>query len=85
MEPGTLVTTVINIKLSYPENLMLDSDSPNWCNMKGRDDIPFERYTLAIVLEARPSVLGSGRFWLKVVTSRGGIGMCFSDEVIEVL
>jgi len=84
MEPGTLVTTVLNIKLSYPENLMLDSDTPNWGNMARRDDIPFDRHTLAIVLEARPSVLGSGRFWLKVITSRGRVGMCFSDEVIEV-
>lgn len=83
MTPGTLVTTAINLKLSYPENRMRDSDSPNWGSVKG--DVPFERFTLAIVLESHPSVLGYGRFWLKIVTSRGRVGMCFSDEVIEVL
>ena len=85
MEPGTLVTTVINLKLSYPENKMKDSDAPNWGDMRGREDIPFERFTLGIVLESHSSVLGYGRFWLKIVTSQGRVGMCFSDEVIEVL
>ena len=82
MKPGTLVTTVINMKLSYPESGVFDLESPNWSLVKG--DVPFERYTLGIVLESHLSVLGSGRYWLKIATSRGGIGMCFSDEVIEV-
>lgn len=86
MEPGTLVTTVMNIKLSYPENPLRDSSNSGWGDgTKIKDDILFERYTLGIVLESRPSVLGSNKYWLKVVTARGGIGMCFSDEVVEII
>ena len=85
MGPGSLVTTVINIKLSYPENLSPRTKTSGWGTPSGSDDILFPRHTLAVILESSPSVLGRGRLWIKVVTSNGGIGCCFSDEIIEVL
>lgn len=84
MDPGTLVTTTKDLKLSYPESRTKDLDPSSWGYTRGREDIPFEKFTIGIILESYPSVLGANRFWLKIATSKGCIGMCFSDEIIKI-
>ena len=86
MKIGSLVTSKELVYLDPPEMVVGEDGESSWSEILERDsrDVPFGPNQVGVVIDIRPTSIMNHTYWIKVLTPCG-IGVCFSDELDEVV
>lgn len=86
MKIGSLVTSTELVYLDPPDMVVGEDGESSWSEILERDyrDVPFGPNQIGVVIKIRPTNIMSRTFWITVLTPNG-VGVCFADELIELV